>query len=650
MRLLLVHKPVGLQLSNAMAIHCILSNSNTISDVMLECFPSTLQVSLDCLPDILDNISVGSRIFKKILLGQGGRVDLSQRLLDATLSNDNNELIQILLENTNMVPNIILSQSNISSLLSPGEAAVRSLSTVIKYFGDQISITGTAVRDRFQTMEFYMSDTSFGFGLLKQLLEMPNPVRIDSDLVETVLFRIPDGAYSMSLLASKPETALFITQPLIRKVAIRGHYEKLKCIASFSNVSRFDLELAYCISRPIESLLQILQNGFGTQVPSELSLLWTLVPRWFINPGVVDHLLQQDGVDVNFCSPDDGTSVLFRAVDSYEPVLLCKKLLKAGADPNQANHAGQIPLHIARDSEIVELLIDAGSSVNIVDADQSTPLHNVAGHKEPHPWKKGPRAMAVLINAGMSLDAVNAEGQSALHLAIQTHMHGLENDPRLPEAYICNGISLNSGADDIDLPVIDQPCSPAQNERCSSIENEGMERCESAPLDSSQDNFPWETAIYIGTNEEARHFPEEFYPRLKYLPLSLRLEWEPDYLPSTQSEDRDRRTETLIEAGANVNVQDKKLRSPLHYAADSPYLDVLSILLDNGGRPNLQDIDGRTALHLVARNGMATRAKLLVEAGADANCRDNEGKTALDLAREAGFPETTAYLESVTTL
>lgn len=63
-----------------------------------------------------------------------------------------------------------------------------------------------------------------------------------------------------------------------------------------------------------------------------------------------------------------------------------ERLLKAGADPNARDNVLFTPLHIAANSDsvdVVQLLIDAGADVNAVSENKQTPLYNTAQNTTP---------------------------------------------------------------------------------------------------------------------------------------------------------------------------------------------------------------------------------------------------------------------------
>ena len=138
------------------------------------------------------------------------------------------------------------------------------------------------------------------------------------------------------------------------------------------------------------------------------------------------------GADIHATS-EDGTTPLRRSVSARsrgdtEPVVLA--LLEAGADPSGLDRYDLTALHHAAGSgseTLVRTLIEAGCDVDAVDGRdrEKTPLHDAA--------RNGNAAVIpCLLAAGADRDRANAEGESALCLAV-SHGHR-EATQRLIEA------------------------------------------------------------------------------------------------------------------------------------------------------------------------------------------------------------------------
>ena len=95
----------------------------------------------------------------------------------------------------------------------------------------------------------------------------------------------------------------------------------------------------------------------------------------------------------------------------------------------------------------------------------------------------------------------------------------------------------------------------------------------------------------------------------------------------------------LVKAGADMNLQDKDLRVPLHlasYTGDGT-IEAAEEMLKLGADPNIPDKLGYTPLHLAAWGGKVELVRALVASGARLDMKDNEGKTPLDLQNGAVY-------------
>jgi len=93
-------------------------------------------------------------------------------------------------------------------------------------------------------------------------------------------------------------------------------------------------------------------------------------------------------------------------------------------------------------------------------------------------------------------------------------------------------------------------------------------------------------------------------------------------------------TSQLIEAGANIHVKDKYGQTPLHWACEKgpAHAQIIQQLIEAGANVDAQGYWGRTALYWACHEGDAEIASLLVAAGANIHVKDEYGQTALDIA------------------
>jgi ankyrin repeat protein len=102
----------------------------------------------------------------------------------------------------------------------------------------------------------------------------------------------------------------------------------------------------------------------------------------------------------------------------------------------------------------------------------------------------------------------------------------------------------------------------------------------------------------------------------------------------------------LIDAKANVDVQDRFGNSALHHVTQHRNVGCMEQLLMANASPNLQNRMGRTPLHYAAENGDTAAARALVKFKADPNIRDETGDTPSLIAAEKNHTALLqAYLE-----
>ena len=93
--------------------------------------------------------------------------------------------------------------------------------------------------------------------------------------------------------------------------------------------------------------------------------------------------------------------------------------------------------------------------------------------------------------------------------------------------------------------------------------------------------------------------------------------------------------ELLRDAGANLEASDSKGYRPLHYAASSKSVALVSLLVEARVNVDATGNHGVTALHLAARSsrrGAPDCVEVLLAAGADIDARTSAGRRPFDLA------------------
>ena len=102
----------------------------------------------------------------------------------------------------------------------------------------------------------------------------------------------------------------------------------------------------------------------------------------------------------------------------------------------------------------------------------------------------------------------------------------------------------------------------------------------------------------------------------------------------------------LINAGANLNPKTSRSNSlsfhvgytPLHTAASVNHIEMVKLLIKHGANINSKDESDNSPLHLAIYNGHGKLAKLLIESGAYIHSRNYNGNTPIQMAAHAGLP------------
>jgi ankyrin repeat protein len=92
------------------------------------------------------------------------------------------------------------------------------------------------------------------------------------------------------------------------------------------------------------------------------------------------------------------------------------------------------------------------------------------------------------------------------------------------------------------------------------------------------------------------------------------------------------RVRELLAQGANPNVRDEDMRTPLHQAVLGNSVGLLGLLIEAHADVNAKDNQGFTPLHFAAQEFLPEIARILVGKGADVNAQDEDGTSVLGRA------------------
>jgi uncharacterized protein len=240
--------------------------------------------------------------------------------------------------------------------------------------------------------------------------------------------------------------------------------------------------------------------------------------------------------------------------------------IRAGADVNEAQPDGTHPILWAVyrvDYELLGALIAKKANVNVRNEFGSTPIAEAANLADA-------RMVKMLLDAGAEPEGANPDGQTALMLAIKTG--GVD----IVDMLIKAGANVNTVEKfHKQTPLMWAAAAPRNSGAMVKL-----------LLAKGADVKP--RALYTDWPSQITSEPRAQYRPVGGLTALL-------YAARDGCADC---VETLIGAGADVNVPTPEGVTALMLALDNDHNDVAKLLLDRGANPNLWDWWGRTALYI----------------------------------------------------
>ena len=241
---------------------------------------------------------------------------------------------------------------------------------------------------------------------------------------------------------------------------------------------------------------------------------------------------------------------------------LALEQIRAGAEVNRAQPNGTSPLMWAvyrADYEVAEALIAKKADVNVTNEFGATPLTEAARESNV-------RLVKMLLDAGAKVDSANPDGETALMMAISG------GDLSIVEMLVNAGANVNT----IEKFHNQTPLMYASAENRPDIVKQLFAK--------GADVNP--RALYSDWPSQITSEPRAQYRSVGGLTALLY---------ATRS-GCDECVESLIAAGADVNVPTPEGVTPLMIALDNGHNDVAKLLMDKGANLDVWDWWGRTAL------------------------------------------------------
>jgi len=350
----------------------------------------------------------------------------------------------------------------------------------------------------------------------------------------------------------------------------------------------------------------------------------------------------------------NGAIAVMARMGVYKPAhtAIIRRLLDAGADPNEKGKYGRTPLDavIPRSNEGAYLLVAGGADVGPADpkheprafllADKgNVEALNLIFERGFDPATRGPKGetflhvantrevVDMMLAKGLHLDVRDNNGDQPLHYAARA---GNEN---LAEYLIAKGAPVD--------PQDAEGKTPLMLVR-SYMETKNKRSTLDLLLDKGADLRKRDARGYAALDFAAEAGDLSILKHLLQRGASATARDRNGYTALFRARTDDIARE-LIARGANPKATARDGRTPLHLAAKSNHFDVAMLLIQSGANVSAADASGQTPMFLAARSPSIEKA--LLEAGASVNATDREGKTPLHYAARVSLTTVKFLLE-----
>ena len=242
-------------------------------------------------------------------------------------------------------------------------------------------------------------------------------------------------------------------------------------------------------------------------------------------------------------------------------------MIRSGADVNEAQPDGTRPIHWAVyrvDHELMTELIGRNAQVDVINELGSTPLTEAVKLSDPD-------MVRMLLDAGSGPEGANPEGQTALMLAIKS------GDLGIVRMLVDAGADVNA----VEQVQDQTPLIWAAAANRNAAEMVDILLANGADVNARARFTDWPSQI---TSEPRWQY--HAYGGLTALLYATR-------------QGCDECVESLVGAGADVNVPTPEGVTALMIALDNTNNEIANFLLDQGANPHVWDVYGRTALYIV---------------------------------------------------
>lgn len=328
----------------------------------------------------------------------------------------------------------------------------------------------------------------------------------------------------------------------------------------------------------------------------------------------VKKLIKNDPLLVN-AKNKDGEPALLKAIEKQRKVIAAF-LIDNGADVNATDSEKENPLNLAilnNDSKLVNLLLDHGANANQANQKGLKPIHQaiLLVAREPNLLE------AIVTNKTCDVNARDQIGNTALHYAVL--MDTLETIKFLIKHGALKTIKNNAG---------ETPLKKAQMAGKTDIVN----------YLSIERQLPNETEIEFLRAIDGKNFGK-VKNLIKKDPslVNARDENQGSALSHAVSNNDIKIVKQLLDNGANADAADLEGTRPIHIAVqlNDPQEGLIEALaMNKTGEINAQDEKGNTALHYLADTTDYKTMAELRKHGARIDIKNKQKQTAYDIAEQ----------------
>ncbi|XP_071124006.1 CARD- and ANK-domain containing inflammasome adapter protein-like [Mytilus edulis] len=282
-------------------------------------------------------------------------------------------------------------------------------------------------------------------------------------------------------------------------------------------------------------------------------------------------------------------------------------LLEDNADVDGRDEFGCTPLHLARDSTVVNALLAFNANINAIDSYRRSPLYLACGSNNE-------RVIQLLIEKKADINQKAKHGLGPIHAACQSGCIGIV------KILLENGSTVNRSTPGI-VPL---------HYACK-IGNESITNILIAANASVNHQTKYgETPLHIACMNERVVITQILLDNKANVNEADKYGWTALFVACVKGF----RTvvDLLLQHGANVNICDKKNVSPLVVACKENKTDVVDLLLCASANVNHCDRDNCSSLLFACKTGNVHLVNLLLTYGADMNLADKDMITPLHAA------------------